>query len=301
MWHCLRLGLSVLWICTAWFESASAGELWPNEPPGSTTLLDCTFDTLDCDGQLLNVYKSGDIVEDDSAPGSPPRVGRASLFYPNTQGGIVLVYFKRAPLREMYAGFWFKVNKEWQQNSVGSNKVFFLRTENDRQGGSQTNGTWLIQGYSDPMQLVWSHNTGSQDNSHACASDLGLICYPNVGSGKIFFGRWHRIEAYVRASDCPTCRNGIVRWWVDGQLAGNYTNLNYGTKVVNEWVWAQTWDGHGNALGRTTDVHQYIDQLHVSAPNCPLPCDATSRPAPAPPPRDGRPTAPANVRISVIR
>ena len=154
MWHCLRLGLSVLWICTAWFESASAGELWPNEPPGSTTLLDCTFDTLDCDGQLLNVYKSGDIVEDDSAPGSPPRVGRASLFYPNTQGGIVLVYFKRAPLREMYAGFWFKVNKEWQQNSVGSNKVFFLRTENDRQGGSQTNGTWLIQGYSDPMQLV---------------------------------------------------------------------------------------------------------------------------------------------------
>jgi hypothetical protein len=278
---------------------AYAHPTWPNEPPGSTALLDCAFDTLDCGGQLLNVYNSGDVVEDGSAPGSPPLVGRASLFYPQTQGGIALVYLKRAPLREMYVGFWFKVNKEWQQNSVGTNKIFFVRTAADLQGGTQTNGYWGVHGYGNPMQLVWSHGTGTQDNSHACASDLGLMCFPNVGGGNIFYGKWHRIEAYVRASNCQTCRNGIVRWWVDGQLAGNYTNLNYGTKVVNEWVWAQTWDGHGNALGRTADVHQYIDQLHISAPSCPLPCDATSRPAPPPAAKDGRPDTPTDLHVTV--
>jgi hypothetical protein len=298
---CHRWLFSFLLLLTGWSESLAGPALWPNEPPGSTPLVDCSFDTLDCGGQLWDVYNSGSIVEDSSAPGSPPRVGRASLFYPQTQGGIVLVYFKRAPLREMYVGFWFKVNKEWQQNSIGSNKVFFLRADNDLQGGTRTNGTWMIHGYSNPMQLVWSHNTGSQDNSHACASELGLMCFPNVGSGNIFYGRWHRIEAYVRASNCLSCRDGIVRWWVDGQLAGNYTNLNYGTKVVNEWVWAQTWDGQGNALGRTTDVHQYIDQLHISAPSCPLPCDATSRPAPPPLPKDGRPAVPADVTVVVSR
>jgi hypothetical protein len=274
---------------------------WPNEPPGSETLLDCTFDTLDCDGQLFNVYKSGDIIEDVNAPGSAPRVGRASLFYPQTQGGIVLVYTKRAPLRELYVGFWFKVNKEWQQNSVGSNKVFFVRTDNALEGGTRTNGVWSVRGYGDPMQLVWSHNTGTNDNSHACALDMGLVCYPNVGSGNIFFGRWHRIEAYVRASDCERCRNGIVRWWVDGQLAGDYTNLNYGTKVVNEWVWAQTWDGQSNALGRSHDVHEYIDDLHISAPKCPMPCAGTSHIAYAPPPKDGRPGAPTDVHVTLSR
>lgn len=296
MWH--RWFLALLVILTIRLESSAGEVLWPNEPPGSTPLVECTFDTLDCGGQLLNVYNSGSIVEDNSTPGSPPRVGRASLFYPQTHGGIALIYLKRAPLREMYAGFWFKVNKEWQQNSVGTNKIFFLRAKDDLQGGTSTNGYWAVHGYGNPMQLVWSHNTGTQDNSHACSSDLGLMCYPNVGNGNIFVGRWHRIEAYLRASDCPICRNGIVRWWVDGQLAGNYTNINYGSKVVNEWMWGQTWDGYSNALGRTVDVHQYIDQLHISAPNCPLPCDATSRPAPPPPPRDGRPSAPADVKVT---
>jgi hypothetical protein len=272
---------------------------WPNEPPNSIPLIDCAFNQLDCDGQLWDVYKSGSIAQDPTAPFSPPGVGRASLFYPNTQGGIELVYFKRAPLREIYAGFWFKVNEGWQQNSVGANKVFFLRAVNDLQGGTQTNGNWAIAGYGNPMQLVWSHNTGTLDNSHACSQDLGLVCYSNMGSGNIYVGRWHRIEAYVRASRCPICRDAIVRWWVDGQLAGNYTNLNYGTKVVNEWVWAQTWDGHGNSLGRTQDVHQFIDHLHISAPNCPLPCDATSRPAPPPSPKDGRPDAPTDVHVTV--
>lgn len=276
-----------------------AHDTWPNEPPGSEPLLDCTFDTLDCGGQLRNVYNSGAVVEDTDAPGSAPRVGRASLFYPQTEGGIVLVYTKPAPLRELYVGFWFKVNPDWQQNSVGSNKVFFVRTENELQGGTRTNGYWAVHGYGNPMQLIWSHNTSTNDNSHACASELGLVCYPNVGSGEIYFGRWHRIEAYVRASDCETCRNGIVRWWVDGQLAGDYTNLNYGTKVVNEWVWGQTWDGHGNALGRSHDVHEYIDDLHLSAPKCQKACAATSFVRPAPPPKDGRPVAPTDVHVTV--
>jgi len=82
------------------------------------------------------------------------------------------------------------------------------------------------------------------------------------------YNAWNRIEAYVHASTTSTSRDGIVRWWVNGQLAGNYTNLNYGGPVVNEWTWNETWDGNRNGQGATRDWHHWIDHVRVSTPNC---------------------------------
>ena len=83
-----RLPLALLLILSTSPGAVSAQVPWPNEPPGSTPLVDCTFDTLDCGGQLWNVYNSGAIVEDGSAPGSPPKVGRAVFSIRRRTGGL---------------------------------------------------------------------------------------------------------------------------------------------------------------------------------------------------------------------
>jgi hypothetical protein len=79
---------------------------WPNEPPNSLLLVDCGFTRVDCDGQLWDVYNSGSIVQDSTAPFSPPGVGRASLFYPNTQGGIESWNVNSLKARQSHAIDW---------------------------------------------------------------------------------------------------------------------------------------------------------------------------------------------------
>ena len=125
--------------------------------------------------------------------------------------------------------------------------------------------------------LIFGHNTGGGllDNSHACSADLGLLCFPNVGPGLLTRGVWTKIEAYVKSSTTNTSRDGIVRWWINGVLVGNYTNLNYGgTAGINEWVWSETWDGFVNPVP-TQDWSHYLDHLYISIPNCVSGCTPT--------------------------
>jgi hypothetical protein len=68
---------------------------WPNEPPNSLLLVDCGFTRVDCDGQLWDVYNSGSTG-----------VGRASLFYPNTQGGIESWNVNSLKARQSHAIDW---------------------------------------------------------------------------------------------------------------------------------------------------------------------------------------------------
>lgn len=146
---------------------------------------------------------------------------------------------------------------------VGSSKIFFLRAYENRFGAAITNGVFLIRGYGDTRQMVFAHNTGGLDNTHACG-EAGATCFPNVGGGTIIRGQWVKFEACVSASTNKTSRDGAVRWWVNGQAAGDYRNINYGENVANEWVWNQTWDGYGNGQGFTSDTHQLLDHVVIS-------------------------------------
>lgn len=248
---------------------------WPNEPAG-TTLIDCAFDDPTCGGRLWDVYKGAKITQPGDATISPPNALVSSLIYPSLTGGLEMIYpapnkGEEKPYREIYAGMRWRTNSGFEGNRPNGNKLFFLRAMNWTLGGTRTNGCWLMHGQANtfPHKIIFSHNTGGLDNSHACALDLGLTCYPNVTTTPIYPGQWYTMEAYVKASTCPTCRDGIVRWWVNGQLNGDYRNLNYGTNVVNEWVWAQTWDGspQGNPCCATRDWHHYIDHLIIKAPS----------------------------------
>jgi hypothetical protein len=111
--------------------------------------------------------------------------------------------------------------------------------------------------------MIFAHNTGRLDNSHIWSSDLGLTGFPNVGSGRLTVGTWYLLEAYIKCSTNATSRDGIVRWWVNGVLAGNYTNVNYDGGLTN-WTWSETWDGTPGFTNATVDWEHWVDELYIS-------------------------------------
>jgi hypothetical protein len=58
---------------------------------------------------------------------------------------------------------------------------------------------------------------------------------PNVSRTPIFYNRWYRIGWYAKWPSKPG-GNGTVRWWVDGALEGNYTDVVVFPKGVEGFI-----------------------------------------------------------------
>ncbi|MDL1888046.1 hypothetical protein FBQ96_00420 [Nitrospirales bacterium NOB] len=239
-------------------SSYSAG-VWTNEPTGASVVLDCPFNSVSGCG-ILDAYSSSRIVSDSAAPVSATNVVQSTIYAGNSAGGMQLNYVTPQVHRQMYVGLMWKTNSQFQGRQVG-NKLFFIR-------GPQNNGVFLFNNAAlngGTGLLIYSHNSANLDNSHTCSLDMGLACFPNVGPGILTVGAWTKIEAYIKASTTNTSRDGIVRWWVNGVQAGNYTNMNVASLGINEWVWSETWDGTVNPVP-TVDWSHFIDHLHISIP-----------------------------------
>ncbi len=252
-------------ICVVFLWTSSAYAQWVNEPSGFQTTLDCPFNVKPTPSRdpagcgIENVYNAGSITQDSSAPVSPPNLFKSAISAGNSTGGSQLNWVAPQIYNEMYVGLMWRTNPQFVGRQVG-NKLFFVR-------GPAVNGAFLMNGGpGGPWTMIFSHNTGSLDNSHTCQSDLGLGCPSNVGPGSLTTGVWTKLEVYIKKSTTSTSRDGILRWWVNGVPAGNYTNMNYAPNGLNEWVWSETWDGTVNPVP-SVDWSHYIDHLHISIPN----------------------------------
>ena len=267
---------------------ASAHSYYTNEPAGSTQITACTFNTSDfCNavlstvapGRWYNLYPSSETAlgSDASEPRSPN--GFLDFIHTYTDacnnggatplncavGGGQVGYIDNKVVRELFGGFTFKINNGYGCNLPGSSKVVLPRALDNRLGFMQTNGVFNIRGCGPTKQFVWSHNSGNNDNSHICATAVGLRCDPNVGSGNVPEGVWVKIEFCIRSSTTNTSRDGVVKWWINGAPAGSYLTINYGNGNVNEVAFNQTFDGYGNGQGFTMTVHQQIGDAYLSS------------------------------------
>jgi len=249
----------------------------------------------DCDGQFWMVDGPFVVTQPAGTPLSSPNA-LANRLARNSSHALGTVIWPKnlaaaKPLSELYVGFWWKMNADFQGYSSNGNKLFFICATNYPLGSQGEVGVFALQGQPDnfPWTLVFSPNSSTLNNSHACGGDaIGNTCFPNVGSVPIYRDTWYRVEAYVKSSTCRTCQDATVRWWVNNTLIGNYENLNYGSGIMNEFQINQTWDGQAaaqcydagtNPKGRDCSrewIH-YFDHLHISNPNCP----AGGCPAPA--------------------
>lgn len=252
--------VAVLTLCSelvaATTQSHAAG-VWTNEPAGASVVMDCPFNSVAGCG-ILDIYSSAIPDADGSAQVSPSGLIRSTIYAGNLTGGMQIGYATPQLNREMYVGLMWRTNPQFYGRPQ-HDKMFFVR-------GPQTNGFFGMRtcpGCSQ-RQLGWGFNASNGDNSHTC-SDTGLWCYPNVGSPSITIGQWTKIEVYLKSSTTMTSRDGIVRWWINGQPAGNYTNINHAPAGLSEWTWTETWDGALNPAP-SVDWSHYIDHLHISIP-----------------------------------
>jgi hypothetical protein len=237
---------------------------WANTPVGANTLLDYDFNksTLASVG-ILDAYNSSIAATDATAPISPSSVLKSRIEAGSHTGGMQLNYVFNT-YTDMFVGLTWRSNAAFEGRPQG-NKTFFMR-------GPGSNGFFLWGNESlvaGSHAMIWSFNTSGLDNSHITGStDPGVPLFPNITSGTLTRGNWYRLEAYVKKSTTNTSRDGTVRWWINGVLVGNYTNINYAGAGLNEWVWSETWDGAPNFTVTTAWEH-YLDHLFIASSGAP--------------------------------
>ncbi len=233
---------------------------WANKPVAANSVLDYDMNksTLASVG-VLDAYGSSISATDGTAPVSPNSVLKSRIEAGSNSGGMQLNYVF-STYTDMFVGLSWRTNAAFEGRPQG-NKTFFMR-------GPGSNGVFLWGNSAlsaGSHQYIWSFNTSGLDNSHITGStDPGVPLFGNVSSGVVTRGNWYRIEAYVKKSTTNTSRDGIVRWWVNGTLVGNFTNTNYAGGGLNEWVWSETWDGTPNFTVSTAWEH-YLDHLFIGS------------------------------------
>lgn len=255
--------LIALLLC--WSTDALAQVNWPNEPAGSQVLLDCNFTTATCGGALYDVYGGAYTVNIADAPLSPTSVFENKLDPGQRQGGAQAgIFFPAAS--ELYWGVWWKMSAGFEGNYHDENKMFFTVTGDP----SYVYMLWHLWGPTGgpSFGFVWQTNDTRVDNSHLPNTYGGLIHLGN--NCQVYRDRWTRIEVYVKKSTTVNSRDGIVRWWIDGQLCGDYTNANW-PDGTQGWEINHTWDGGAgisSESGPTKTWAHWFDHVRVSVPNC---------------------------------
>ncbi len=302
----LLYALAAIWFCSC--LPAGAQTTWPNKPAGFQTVLDCPFNSKPTPSRdpagcgIENFYNAGAIVQDGSAPLSPSNVYKSWISAGQSGGGTQLNWVNPAGTsREMWVGVKWRTNPEFFGRQV-ANKLFFVR-------GPVSNGVFMMMGgpgggndAGKPSYIVFAHNSGNINNGHACGGDAaGATCFPNVGSGQVVpAGAWFTLEAYVKSSTTNTSRDGVVRWWVNGVPAGNYTNLNVSSLGLNEWVWSETWDGTVNPPPATEWAH-FVDHLQIAVcSGCAVPPGGGGGTTPNPDTPAGPPAVPTGLNAQKV-
>lgn len=231
--------------------SVASETTWPNEPAGSTEVTNQPFDVIASLGWNLvgDIGGNVTVATDASAPMSAPNV--LQFRYPaGFTGGTSpgTVYRSLPSVRRVYVGMWWKVSNPWQPHSAGD-KLQYLFTS--------ANGSLFMIMYQDPV-------TGSGPYRMRVYNQLstspGVYLMPNVNDVTISIGEWHRIEWLVDYAADPS--QGVVQWWIDGKLVGDYRNVNFPNADLTEHKIAPVWGGVGETKIQTDYV--WYDHVRIS-------------------------------------
>ncbi len=223
---------------------------WPNEPETFHAIGDQPFDAFGARGWNIIWNDSGwtRLARDPGAPFSPP--GVAEMNYPvGFPGGIApgTEFLDLPRIRQLFVGLWLKVSDPWQGHTSNVNKIQFLFFHDD--------GDLPIVIYGTP---------GGPYELRVIPQFPGLPSnwlVPNVSHVPFTLGRWHRIEWLV-AEGAAGEPNGIIRWWLDGQLIGDYANVVFTGSPLATYKLSPTWGGVGD-VKRENDYYQ-VDHVHLS-------------------------------------
>jgi len=188
------------------------------------------------------------IVADATAPFSPPEVLRIAFSPALEADRDPSVHWIGLPfVAEVYATWWIKLSPNWTPNPAGGGKMSFL---------------WPPQGNG-----VLYSNIGGSSAPHRINIVTTWPAYgykfwdPNVATTPVSYDRWYRIEWYVKWESSPGAGDGIIRWWVNDTLNGDYSNVNFPTCCLLQFEFAPTMQ-----LAPPAEQYMYIDHTWIATP-----------------------------------
>ena len=235
--------------------SVPSAQLASNEYPGLTLVSDQPWDlmySLGWDYLRRTSSEDDSVVTDPSAPYSGSNALRI-VFTPSMEpDSEPSVHWKGVPdSKEVYASWWMKMSPNWTCSAAGCGKISFLFTE----------------GFGQVYSGVFHHSETSDNPPYRIAANTEwppygqMIWFPNVTTTPINPGEWHRYEFYYKWETIPgATEDGIIRYWVDGVLNGNYTTVTYPPGSFIEFQFAPTLQ-----YPPPTEQYIYIDHTRLSA------------------------------------
>ena len=226
---------------------------WPNEPAGFVTLTDQYWTALTGVGWNRRESAEDRIVRDPTAP-SVPATALEYLFPKGFPGGAAPAthYYELGNRREIFVGMQVKVSSPWQGHSSGVNKIQFVYVQN-------SDVAMVMHG---PPRGPYELRVLPQWREHG-----GAWLTPNAGAPTpVSLGTWHRLEWHLKYESRYGAADGIVRWWLDGALVGNYTNVRYPDDPgFVEYQISPTWGGLDDVKNET-DYYRF-NRSYISAPS----------------------------------
>jgi hypothetical protein len=232
---------------------------WPNEPSGSTTIVDCNMNSMLC-GYGGGSAAGGSIITDATAPLSPSSVVEYKLNVGTSNGGGQIIY-SFGSTDSFYEGFWWKPSDPFYGTPNCGNKIIGVFMTDGTPVSGLTCETGVNGGpYLWVSTLELPHNNCHLGGWGDCPGTFNL--FPNRGSGRVSLGVWHRVEVYMKRSTSSTSRDGTIRFWLDGALIFDYTNVNMPGYFTGTYF-TPAWDGSWEPVHPTSFSNRY-DHVHLS-------------------------------------
>ena len=254
----------------------------PNEPSGYTRFAEHDFSTpitqstpsatglmglwaIDDPTLLPNMTYAVDL----GAPRSAPQVFQGK-FPAGLQGGFTSIKWQGwdaaadgnsygTEMREIYLSMWIKiVGPDYENQPVAGTKMgFFGYAEPKSSPGNQ--GVPKIKVDSPQIRSDFNLRFEQQNT-------VDRILDQNVDTRRLMTcGVWHRWEMVLRLNTLGVT-DGVLRWWVDGTLIMDYSDVTYitpgntlGFYTFKFWPY---WGGIGGS--KTRDDYMQVDHIYIS-------------------------------------
>jgi hypothetical protein len=138
-----------------------------------------------------------------------------------------------------YSSVSWQANSNWQGNSSDVNKLQHILM--DAGGGEAYLAFYGPPGGPYELRAALEFTNG----------DTRDFLLPNVSNIPVTMGSWHQIEWQLEYNTTTAPANGTVRWWMDGKLIGQYSDVLFPSQKMVEYQISPTWGGSADVKQQT--------------------------------------------------
>lgn len=220
-------------------------------PPGYTPITDRAFSSKAAaryDSVGAEGWDAGDeydaalfsVVPDSSAPRSAPFVGqmRYPAGFPGGAEPAIVDKIIAGDFRSIFISLWVKISPNWYGHPSHVNKVVFMWMAGKPKLVLSADG----EGYGPLHPAIRIQDSPDRTDARP----------PNVvPAAEVVRGQWQHWEI-IAESNNPGQANGRVRWWINGLLVSDWSDIELADPgTTPRWEiceWGPTWGGMGGVL-----------------------------------------------------